>query len=410
MKEFSRKIKLTDPILPYMEEKEILDVRLYTLFNNCHWGGLKLLYSEIEFLVLCSKYIDIESCLIVYIGAATGYRLKHLFIKLFPNTKYLLYDPNPFEINEDENFTIKTGEAGWFGDDKIEEVLKIANGREILYISDIRITSENLYEKERLVHNNLQDQQRWGILMNAKFMLLKFRMFFYQKTPDEIDFINNRTTDPYRDRLLYDYDEKKHNDNNRWFLYLDGDIYTQIYAGRRSAETRLFVKRDGDKFKMRYYDNIQYEGLLNYFNIKIRSESYTYENSAILSKYIPGMDTTYTSASEYYIISEYLKYKKKDSKWENIIKVIIYIYMFMNKSYVNNLIMCINKNTDNKRNDVDKKVINEYNERMIKIYENQFKNLRKCEFLTSKQINNFIKSYDTKSKSTLIYNGRIKFN
>lgn len=407
---FSRKIKLTDPILPYniLDNSEtITEENIYTSFNNCHWGALKLFYSEMEFLVKCSKYIDITKCLIVYIGAASGYRLKHLFLKFFPNTKYLLYDPNPFEIDNDENFIIKTGSEGWFSDNKISEILEIANGREILYLSDIRISSSDSYEKEKIIHDNLQDQQRWGVMMNAKFMLLKFRMFFYQKDPNEIDFINNKLTDSYKDKLIYDYDKKKHENKNRYFLHLDGDIYTQIYAGKRSTETRLFVKRDNNKYRMRYYDNIEYEGLLNYFNLKIRSEPIIYKESDIIKKYIPGSDVTYTSASEYYIICKYLRKNNLSLDWQNIIKKIIYIYIFMNNTYTNNLILCINKNIISNLNNIDKNIIIQYYEDITKKYEKQFKNLRNCDFLTNKQKGNFIQSYNGGNKYISISNGKI---
>ena len=106
---FSRKIRLTDEVIPYdakkftqkidVNEMELSPERQYVMFNNCHWGALKLLYSEIEFLVLCQKYIDVSECLVVYIGAQPGFRLKHLYIKhFFPKLHMLLYDPLKFDI------------------------------------------------------------------------------------------------------------------------------------------------------------------------------------------------------------------------------------------------------------------------------------------------------------------------
>jgi hypothetical protein len=411
MKKFSRKILADDPILPYNIKDNTNDITvetLYTAFNNCHWGQLKLFYSEMEFLVLCSKYVDITKCLIVYVGAATGYRLKYLFLKLFPNTKYLLYDPNPFEIENDENFIIKTGDDGWFNDDKIKEVLDIAAGRKILYLSDIRITDDNSYEKELLVHNNLQEQQRWGILMNADFMLLKFRGFFYQKDPSEIDFIDNNATNQYKKKIIFNYDAKKHESKQQYFLYLDGDIYTQIYAGKRSSETRLFVKKlESGQYKMRYYDNIQYEGLLNYFNLKVRSEPYTYKDSDILAKYIPGTDITYTLASEYYIIYKYLEFYGLELSYKNVLKKLIYIYIFLNVHYTNNLIICVGKNIQKNSRKIGQDLIKEYYEKMQKIYTKQFKNIRNCDFLSEKQKENFINSYNCSYKDLYIKNGRV---
>jgi hypothetical protein len=142
-------------------------------FYNCHYGTIKLFYSELEFLLKCSKYVDLDECLILYIGAQPGYRLKYLFIKeYFPNIKMLLYDPLKFDIEEDEQIIIKSGKDGWFDDDKIDEVLKIANNRKIIYISDIRISDDDHYKKELFIYEDLIKQQRWAINMGADFILL----------------------------------------------------------------------------------------------------------------------------------------------------------------------------------------------------------------------------------------------
>ena len=199
-----RIISQSDPIIPYTSllEKEhsnpddvnsdyynssedeisklsIFKDEIIPLSKNCKWGALKLFYSELEFIILVSKYININECLVLYIGAQPGFRLKHLFIKhFFPKMKMLLYDPLPFDITEDENIIIKTREAGWFTDDTVNEVLTIADGRKIIYITDIRLTDDDDYTKENLIHDDLQKQQKWGLMMGAEFMLLKFRMFF----------------------------------------------------------------------------------------------------------------------------------------------------------------------------------------------------------------------------------------
>ena len=60
-----------------------------------------------------------------------------------------------FDIKEDENFIIKTDKDGWFDDDKINQVLEIANGRKILYISDIRLSDEEFKIKENLIYEDM---------------------------------------------------------------------------------------------------------------------------------------------------------------------------------------------------------------------------------------------------------------
>jgi len=153
---FSRIINFSYPKLDYLENKDNIDLILKKMLYNCHFGSLKLTFSEIEFLVYCSKYININECLIVYIGAQPGFRLKKIFIDLlFPNLKFLLYDPLPFDIQEDDNFIIKTNKEGWFNDEKIKQILEIANGRKILYISDIRLSDEKFKIKENLIYEDM---------------------------------------------------------------------------------------------------------------------------------------------------------------------------------------------------------------------------------------------------------------
>ncbi|ATZ80344.1 poly A polymerase regulatory subunit [Bodo saltans virus] len=364
---FSRKIKMSDPKLPYIADTEpkkekytkeealnIFNANIRPTLSNCHWGALKLFYSELEFIVAVSKYINIDECLVVYIGAQPGFRLKHLFIKsFFPKMHMLLYDPLKFDIEEDEQITIKTGIAGWFSDEKISEVLKIANGRKILYISDIRLSDEDDYTKEVNIHEDMQKQQKWGIMMNAEFMLLKFRTFFYKQSPDEVDFINNDMQEEYGDKVVFKKNNKKHQSKSRWLLYLNGTIYSQIYAPSRSTECRLFVKKikyykdkdsytkdEQEKYKLKYYNNITHESILNYFNMNTRMAPYVYKKSSNMTKYILGQTISYSSASEYYIMRKYLKYAHVKPTLKNILNKIIHIHTFLNNRYSNNLVIC----------------------------------------------------------------------
>lgn len=356
---FSRVIKMTDTIMPYMEEKKedkwkVFDDKAIPVFTNCHWGALKLFYSELEFMVHISKHIDINECLVLYVGAQPGFRLKHLYIKhFFPKMHMLLYDPLEFDIEEDEQIIIKTGAAGWFTDESINEVLEIANGRKIIYITDIRLSDDDAYTKESLIHDDIQKQQRWGIMMSAEFMLLKFRMFFYQKDPKEVDFIDNTIPEEYKDKIIFKKNEDKHKSKDKWLLHLDGTIFTQIYSPQRSTESRLFVKKikyyknankyskeEQEKYKMKYYDNIRYEGIFNYFNIIRRNQKWEYKKSKKLCKYIPGFTTSYSSASEYYIIRKYLKSQNIKSTFKKILEKILLVHTFLGNRYNNNLIMC----------------------------------------------------------------------
>lgn len=356
---FSRIIKMTDTQLPYIEKKkfddvwEAFDKILVPAFTNCHWGALKLFYSELEFIINVSKYIDINECLVLYVGAQPGFRLKHLFVKhFFPKMKMLLYDPLDFDIEEDEQFIIKTGAAGWFSDETIDEVLKIADGRKIIYITDIRLHEDDTYTRSVMIHEDIQKQQRWGVLMSAEFMLLKFRNFFYDN-PDDVDFIDNTIPEQYGDKIIYKKDEEKHKSKNLWLLHLDGTIYSQIYGHKRSTESRLFVKKikyyknkndyskdEQEKYKMKYYNNITYDNVFNYFNIIKRNQKWEYKKSKKICKYIPGFTVSYSSASEYYIIRKYFKSQNIKPTFKKILEKILFIHTFLGNRYNNNLIIC----------------------------------------------------------------------
>jgi hypothetical protein len=402
----------------YVHKKED---SLKTLYN-CHFGAIKLFYSEVEFLLKCSKYVNLDECLVLYIGAQPGYRLKHLFIKeYFPNIKMLLYDPLKFDIEEDEQIIIKSGKDGWFDDNKIEEVLKIANGRKIIYMSDIRISDDDFYKRELYIYEDLLKQQRWAINMGADFILLKFRLFFYQKDISEIDFINNDyvyTDNLIKDKIIFKKDDNLHNKNSYNMLYLSGKIYTQILQGARSTETRLFVKKikyhkniDNivkyvnlpkesveNKYLFKYYSNDKYEGVLNNFNIYTRQKSFSSDIN--ISKYIIGLEDDYTSKSIYYITKKWMKKNNKKINIDTIIELIIKTLTFFYKRYNNNLVICINKkltanyykNTNKPRDvDFDKSI---YDDRKKIFFENLNKKMeywnKQIKMLNTLNIDRFI--------------------
>lgn len=428
----SRIIDLNGPIIPY--NSEVLDEKLSTKKNNCHWGQLKLLFSEIEFLTLCSEYFDVNECLIVYVGAGSGgdERIKNLFMKEFyPNVSMLLYDPTPFTITENENIIIRTGEAGFFTDSKVEEVLKIANGRKILYLSDIRLSDENKAVKESLIYDNMVEQQRWGIMMGAEMMCLKFRMFFYRERPEENTFIDNADIiDEIKDHVIYEKDMKKHKSVHNYLIYLSGTIYSQIYAGLRSTETRLFVKKakyhtkdedygkelvkglskeEKEKYFLNYYDNVNYEGILNYFNLKTRQNEYEISKSQRAMEMIPGLDNSYSSVSSYYILGSYLKSIGRPVTVENIVNLYILIYSYLNEKFNNNLIMCQMKNMRYLYSDLKKDIQSLYISKNIDRFSKQFELLIKYKkiYENPELIDRLIKTFNTKEKAYNIEDGVI---
>jgi len=62
-----------------------------------HWGQRKLFLSELEFLTIYETSLKkAGGSLVVYIGAAAGIHIVYL-CKLFPDIKWHLYDPSPFD-------------------------------------------------------------------------------------------------------------------------------------------------------------------------------------------------------------------------------------------------------------------------------------------------------------------------
>lgn len=318
--------------LDYIINKHINDIYLYkynynnTNVNNIHWGQVKLFYSEVEALVKISKTHNLKDLLILYVGAASGDHL-HFILRMFPEINLLLYDPREFnkDLYNDKRVIIKSGEKGWFNDDKIDEVKKIAGSRKIFYITDIRREVN-----EKMILEDLIIQQRWGIHMDAEFMLFKFRFPFFNES--EYDLLNYKMDDIAK-YINIDLSNKTKDS----MLYLDGDIYIQLYPKIHSTETRLFVeKKDG--YKLKYYNINTYEKSLVYYNNYYRNITYEYMNSSIMKNHILGFDDKYDSIGEYYIIYNYFKFYKKEEEELDIfiIKLLSDITNFFCKLTMNN--------------------------------------------------------------------------
>jgi|SRR3989344_5614 len=410
------------------EELEELRNEYISILNNCHWGQLKLFYTEFEFLELISQHIDLSTCLILYVGAADGSHL-NLLLEFYPMINLLLYDPNEFKIKESKNVIIKTGNDGFFSDEKIPEVLNIANGRKIVYISDIRLTDEDEYKRQKVIYNDMIIQQRWAITMSSEFMLFKFRMFYYKESPKEVDFIDNsyvKNEFYNKNTIIEDKTDIKFDD----MLYLFGKLYLQIYSPTRSGETRLYVskikyhkdaklytKEEQNKYKMTYYNNIKYESQLNYFNVHDRNKQYKWGHSDKMALYIPGMNVNYASACEYYLIYRYLKRFNLKKTFNEVLNVMIKIILFMNTHYNNNLVICQSKAFKKilEKKDyineiggyhIDKYIV-EVLENTQKKFKEQIKNLNSTNLIDKILVDKLIKSYNKKSEFYNIYNGEI---
>ncbi len=264
---------------------------------TAHLGQRKLFYSELE---LYTKVYEIEGpammdMLVVYVGAAPGTHT-NLLIEMFPSLSFLLYDPNPFKIKPSDRVKIMTGDSGMFRLSNVPEVLEHAAGREIIFICDMRLNT-----KEENVWKEMTEQQTWGILLNAKYMLLKYRPPYVTDETMTEDY--TKPDIPIRNRISVDSSSRC----DYPFLYLDGDIFTQIYPPKTSSEARLFVVRPEDgKYRMKFRSFYEYENVCYFFNAVYRGARFRYKGSDDVPNHILGYDDGYESVGEYYLVDQFL--------------------------------------------------------------------------------------------------------
>jgi hypothetical protein len=208
---FSMTLNPCFPRLPYRR-------RPFELKGVIHWGQLKLMLSEIQFLSEHGHF----SNTIVYAGAAPGTHIKFLS-KMFPKHKFILWDPRAFNVTGP---MIETHEE-YFTD----EVAKTYANQDILFISDIR-TGDSKDEKcdfEGRVRIDMEWQMNWHKIIRPAMAMYKFRL-------------------PYASGKT---------------KYMDGTLQMQVFAPTSTTELRLIVPQD---MRTKIYDNDEVEEQMYYFN------------------------------------------------------------------------------------------------------------------------------------------------
>jgi hypothetical protein len=202
-----------------------------------HWGQRKLLMSEILFFSKILNYID-EERTVVYIGAATGTHIL-LLTSIFPNLKFDLYDPNDFDnvLMGNKNINIY---KQFFTNEDAEKY----KGKNVIFISDIRtipVMEETLKNQQyvQIMEETLKNQEaqkQYVQIMNPYFSMLKFKC-------------------PYPE-----------DGKSKYYKYLKGIVYKQVWAPFTSAESRLIISQK-DNYTEVNYDIIKHERQLAYFNL-----------------------------------------------------------------------------------------------------------------------------------------------
>jgi hypothetical protein len=313
---------------------------------SCHWGQKKLLFSEIQFLTNVCKKLNTKSLkdyAVVYVGAAHGFHFPILY-NLFPELIWILYDPGKFSKESymhPEKQKVKIFNQ-FFTDETIKHAQQNAENRKILFISDIRVTP-----KDEQVSLDMINQARWGILMGADFMLLKFRLPY-----------NEPNT--FKPKTIKDLKLEKKFINNHDFIakdtiYLKGDIFLQLYHPQYSTELRLFVEKNtNNKYDLQNYDYIDVENKLFKYNSEIRLisniEGYEFLNI------IPGYDDSLECVMEYEIIKDYYEYFHNIKDKNIIIRKLYDLNYFLEKLTHKLFITCnIIKSLDNNQHNIIKK-------------------------------------------------------
>jgi hypothetical protein len=232
-----------------------------------HWGQLKLMLAEIFYL---SRYYH-KPYTVLYIGAAPGLHIPFL-VDMFPNFKFILYDPEKFGIKETDRIEIH---QKYF----TNEDAKKYSGKRYLFMSDIRNihmdeARTSLEKMNEYVNNDNKMQLEWVQTIRPKSAYLKFRLPF---------------------------GIKEH------IKYFNGKIFMQPWT-KVSAETRLLV-RNYDNLKS--YDPIEFEEKLVYFQTCIRRNKYDALSDVIKDI---GLINYYDSNFMLLILKYYLK---KSGLWND---------------------------------------------------------------------------------------------
>lgn len=301
----------------------------------CHWGQLKLLLSEVEFLVHCRDELRVlDAAVVVYAGAAPGEHID-LLITMFPTvSRWLLFDSTRSTVRSPRAQVFGPGKAGFVTDDTVRALRQrlLADGAPtVLFISDIRTRPT-----EETVAKEMMDQARWGVHLRARAMLLKFRPPYvaadgsYHKVAavkpaafamDDADLAalkrpGRATTSAAAAGATAAEGtpcmEGVFGGPGSDVLYLKGDIQLQLFAPPTSTEARLLVVPDkAGKYATAAYDPVLYESCLNDFNTYLRARGDAPlclpscpDTPDVL---IPGHDDGWECKKYYTVAAAYLK-------------------------------------------------------------------------------------------------------
>jgi len=203
--------------------------------NVLHMGQLKLLLSEIEFLIPFKN----KRITLIYAGAAPGIHISRLSC-MFPLMHFVLIDPNESMMSRMDVNNVSVLECEMT--DGLAAELNGKFGTNTLFVSDVRIGPESGMEldieQQRRIHKDMLAQMQWFSILDPIAGMFKFRLPWDMEPNTE---------------------------------YLDGNIHLPVFGRFLTHESRLIVQRGAG---MKIYDNKKYEGQMAYFNQKLRTAIY----------------------------------------------------------------------------------------------------------------------------------------
>lgn len=248
---FTRVLNSSSPTARYDPKKK-------RVWATTHWGQMKLLLSEIEFL---TPYYGKEFH-VIYAGASPGVHIPVL-ARMFPTMKFILVDPQPSMMTYRQCPNTEVVEARMTNELAREFASRDWGGR-LLFISDVRTgengSSETDEEQQERIHRDMMAQKEWVEILQPKLSVLKFRLPWAKGCTE----------------------------------YLNGKIHQPVYGKQLTHETRLFVPRGAKTIE---YDHGMYEGQMAFFNQVIRHSLY----------YFAGRSMCFDCTSFRRIVGEYMR-------------------------------------------------------------------------------------------------------
>ena len=274
-------------------------------------GQRKLLVNEILFL---TKYGHLADT-VLYVGSAPGHHIP-IVATMFPKHNFELWDPANFAIH-DRYLKKSNPEANLviFNEPFTEKTAMLYRGRNVLFISDLRILTKGIgvattkddrqakieqeIDEQKVMNDNYK-QLQFVNLINPRMSMLKFRMPF-----------------------LYDPPER---------IYADGEIWFQAWSTYRSTESRLIldginvvqiplersreaVGVDPHMFppgsvlktqKIKSWSVKEYEDKLHYYNLVIRKNAAVKNPLGLAPGRVKGLQDNFEGAYEIYIWNQWM--------------------------------------------------------------------------------------------------------